>query len=75
MNLVEVMTNLYKMEINCGMQSFGDDGFKVWVGDDMNENKSEKYFTPEELDTAAGHWLNNQAQIFYLEIQANALRD
>lgn len=35
-NVQDVMIALYCSEINCGIQSFWDGGWTVWLGDDMN---------------------------------------
>ena len=59
LRLEEVMHRLYVSEINCGMASFWDAGWHVWLGDEANGKKAEIY----ELNTAAdaAKWLHEQA--------------
>ena len=59
--LVEVMEALYASEINCGVSSFWDNGFKVWIGDDMNGETDYSAFHSTELDTAAADFLHEMA--------------
>lgn len=63
--LTEVMKALYSSEINCGLSSFWDGGFKVWLGDETNGIKeySNGYY-PEEFDEAA-QWLHDAAVKHY----------
>ena len=55
---------LYDKEINCGMQSFWDNGFDVWLGDDMNGIHITENFRGDQMDKAA-KWLYAQAHKFY----------
>lgn len=59
--LVEVMEALYASEINCGVSSFWDGGFKVWLGDSMNGETDYSSFNSTELDTLAAGFLHNMA--------------
>ena len=34
--LSDVLAALYASEINCGLESFWDGGFRVWIGDPLN---------------------------------------
>lgn len=62
MRLTEVMTELYSYEINCGVSSFFDRGFDVWIGDDINGRRYERTFTAEEIeDGTASMWLLHKA--------------
>ena len=36
MTLDDAIATLYVREINCGCETFWDDGMKVWIGDIMN---------------------------------------
>lgn len=36
MDFGDTIGALYASEINCGIQSFWDGGWEVWIGDDMN---------------------------------------
>ncbi len=62
--LSRVILSLYCSEINSGMQTFWDNGFTVWLGDEMNGKRVEKNFYVNELAEAA-EWLENQAINFY----------
>lgn len=42
MDLLQVMRDLYASEINCGMESFWDGQWTVWIGDFMNGRKIEE---------------------------------
>ena len=64
MKLDSVMRELYYSEINCGMQSFWDGNFRVWVGDDMNGIKDQEEFGPDRLDDAAAWLLKAAVQAF-----------
>lgn len=53
-DLARTMRELYASEINCGMSSFWDAGFEVWLGDDMNGRKVvDTNLYPGDLDAAA----------------------
>jgi hypothetical protein len=65
-DLLTVFRELYASEINCGIESFWDGGFTVFLGDQMNGRKAESVFYPEELDGAA-EWLMGQACRIYPE--------
>jgi len=43
-DLLKVLGELYESEINAGMSSFWDNGFRVWIGDDMNGRVAERKF-------------------------------
>ena len=66
MNLLEVMAALYDSEINCGVASFWDAGFDVWLGDDTNGKKAIRSFYPDDLGKAA-KWLHEAALEHYPE--------
>ena len=66
MDLITVMLALYESEINCGMESFWDGGFTVWLGlKSMGDNEVEKNFYTKELATDAGKWLHDAALKHY----------
>jgi hypothetical protein len=64
MNLQEAMMQLYWSEINCGVSSFWDGGWDVWIGDEMNGIKSKTGFDRSNLHLAAV-WLINEAVRLY----------
>lgn len=47
--LTDVMADLYGHEINCGMESFWDGDWSVWIGDFMNGRKLEDHNVPLSL--------------------------
>ncbi|MDP3740336.1 MAG: hypothetical protein Q8R02_23315 [Hyphomonadaceae bacterium] len=59
-----VMAALYASEINCGMASFWDAGFAVWLGDDLNGRAAEEQFAHEDFDEIA-EWLHAEAVRLY----------
>lgn len=63
MNLHDVMRNLYASEINCGVSSFWDGGWRVWLGDELNGVVAhiEGCDTPQE----AAQWLDSEARRQY----------
>lgn len=56
--LEATLRHLYKLEINCGMASFWDGGWDVWIGDDLNGIHAEN-----NVDTIAevAPWLRRNA--------------
>ena len=50
--LEDVMAWLYASEINCGIASFWDGGFTLFLGDDMNGRTWEITIAAAELSTA-----------------------
>lgn len=64
MNLLEVMAALYESEINCGVASFWDAGFDMWLGDDANGKKAVHGFYPDDF-AEAGKWLREAALKYY----------
>lgn len=65
-DLVLRMAALYNSEINCGVSSFWDGGFDVWIGDDMNGKKAETNFDAGDLSKAAD-WLHDEAMRLFPE--------
>lgn len=63
-DLWDTMRALYASEINCGMASFWDAGFVVWLGDDMNGREAEEQFFSEDFDQIAD-WLHQEALHHY----------
>lgn len=59
-----ILQALYDHEINCGMSSFWDNGWDVWIGDEMNGYRAERNFRPEEFDLIA-QWLIEQTERLY----------
>lgn len=55
-----VMSALYASEINCGVSSFWDGGWTVWIGDDNNGRRAEATFDGHRLCEAPA-WLINAA--------------
>ena len=76
--LLRTLGELYESEINAGVASFWDDGFAIWIGDDLNGRVTERKFyrvdqrlnadtfkTWEGLWTAAAEWLHAEAIRLY----------
>jgi hypothetical protein len=63
-DLATTLSGLYASEINCGLSSFWDGGFTVWLGDGMNGRHGEGYFDGDKIGEAAD-WLHEQALIAY----------
>lgn len=59
-----VLSALYRHEINCGLSSFWDGGWTVWIGDEMNGFRSEASFSPEHFDRIPA-WLADEAERLY----------
>ena len=66
MTLAETMCLLYRNEINCGMSSFWDAGWHVWIGDHMNGHDATEDFLDEHCDQIAP-WLLSEAKRLYPE--------
>lgn len=67
-NLLGVMCALYNSEINCGMKSFWDEGFWVFIGDESNGIKGYTTFYPpgpfqdgKWTEEEAAEWLHEAA--------------
>lgn len=43
--LSEMLSRLYRAEINAGVSSFWDAGYRAWIGDDSNGIKAEQTFS------------------------------
>jgi hypothetical protein len=56
MTLDDAIAALYAREINCGCETFWDDGTKVWIGDIMNGHHSETMFSRENMRRAGQGW-------------------
>lgn len=60
LSLGEVLERLYKAEINAGISSFWDAGYRVWIGDESNGIKREAQFSvgkgASDLATWADLW-------------------
>lgn len=77
--LLKTLSELYGSEINAGVSSFWDDGFLVWIGDDLNGRKTERRFYRRDrrtrdndtfrswqgVWTAAAEWLHDEAVRLY----------
>lgn len=59
-----ILQTLYSNEINCGMQSFWDGGWTVWIGDEMNGRRAEQTFDNDELNDIPA-WLLKTASAIY----------
>lgn len=62
--LLQAMQYLYSHEINCGLQSFWDADFRVWLGGGPNGEDVATEVCSEDLDTA-GPWLIKKAKELY----------
>ena len=60
--LTDVMAALYQSEINCGMQSFWDGHWTVWLGDGVNGRKAQSASLPLEQ---VAQWLHEHAGVHY----------
>lgn len=63
LGLIYLMQALYRSEINCGLSSFWDGGWTVWIGDEMN-GKELEFFDNEHLWKAVD-WLKMTAVARY----------
>lgn len=63
-DLLTVMRALYASEINCGMYSFWDMGFCVFLGDETNGIKIQRWFDSGTLFSAAA-WLDQKAREYF----------
>ena len=62
-DLLTVMHKLYDSRINCGMYSYWNFGFCVFLGDEVNGIKIQRRFDRESLFEAAA-WLDQKAREF-----------
>ncbi len=63
-SLETVLNALYREEINCGLGSFWDGGWDVWIGDEMNGFRAEATFERANLDKVP-EWLVTNAERLY----------
>lgn len=63
-SLETVLDLLYRFEINCGLSSFYDGGWTVWIGDEMNGRAAEASFDRDQLHTVPA-WLADNAERLY----------
>lgn len=83
--LHEMLERLYDAEINCGLQSFWDAGYSVWIGDNSNGIKREASFsvgkgrgdyrTWIDLWQAVSVWLHENAEDLYPNWDVNRRSD
>lgn len=59
-----VLALLYAHEINCGLSSFWDGGWSVWIGDEMNGYRAEADFGPGQYGDIPT-WLADNAERLY----------
>ncbi len=68
-----VLALLYEHEINCGITSYWDEGYRAWIGDDLNGRQVEAEFHPNPAYgrpiTDIGNWLWQSAVTLYPEIE------
>lgn len=68
-----VLALLYEHEINCGVSSFWDQGYRAWIGDDLNGRSAEQDFHPNPKYgrpiEQIGNWLWEAAVSRYPEIE------
>lgn len=62
--LVDVLAFLYAHEINCGLSSFWDGGFDVWIGDAANGIRAQTTYDVDDL-AHVGLWLAETAGVLY----------
>jgi len=58
-DLQYLLQALYNSVINCGLQSFWDGGWTVWIGDDMNGKEEATFDNDRIWDIAT--WLRDRA--------------
>lgn len=63
-SLTDVMRALYDSEFDCGMQSFWDGGFEVWLGGGQNPVDIKESFSAGQYDDAAA-WLDAEVRSRY----------
>lgn len=63
-DLVTILDALYDHEINHGLQSFWDDGWHAWLGDEMMGKRVDKHFARYEI-RAIAPWLKRAAEDHY----------
>lgn len=76
--LLKTLGELYESEIAAGMSSMWDNGFTVWIGDELNGRKVQRTFCRRErrrepdtfrtwdgVWTAAAEWLHDEAVRLY----------
>ena len=63
-NAWDAMRALYASEINCGLASFWDGGFTVWLGDHINGHDAKTQFFDEHFDHIP-LWLHAEALRLY----------
>lgn len=68
-----VLALLYEHEINCGITSYWDEGYRAWIGDDLNGRQVEAEFHPNPQYgrpiAEIGNWLWQSAVTLYPEIE------
>ena len=62
--LESVLAALYGSEINCGLESFWDGGFRVWIGDHLNGHFVEDRIPSDRADTMSMWFIQNATAIF-----------
>lgn len=64
MDLCRILAALYASEINVGLQSFWDAGYRVWLGDQSNGRRCVRDFAAHELQDMP-QWLDEMARVHY----------
>jgi hypothetical protein len=62
--LEEVLATLYESEVNCGLESFWDGGFRVWIGDEMNGHLADGRICSDDSGTMALWFIENATRLF-----------
>jgi hypothetical protein len=65
-NALDIMAGIYNSEINTGLQSDWEGGFRVWLGDNWIGHIVEGWFYPDEF-SKIGPWLDYQTRRFFPE--------
>lgn len=63
-----VLETLYRFEINCGMESFWDGGWDVWLGDSLNGMSK---VNVQSVDVAI-EWLIDEVERIYPKLLEDA---
>lgn len=66
----DVLVALYDEEINAGLESDWDGGFRVWIGNTYSGHQFEETFLRDEFDKIA-EWLEEHAELAVEENKRN----
>lgn len=64
--LDEIIMDLFRRAIDCGLQTLCDGGIRIWIGDETDGHKAETVFDHERMADAA-QWLYDTARHLHPE--------